>query len=339
MPSAPLQTLTFPTFSLDAGLVFPEMHLRYRCYGELNAAKDNAILFPTYYTGTDEDNARLIGPGRALDSDQYFIIVPNLFGNGVSSSPSNTPSPCDGPRFPDVSMADNVRAQAQLLDFLGVGPLKLVLGWSMGGVQSYQWCAQYPDRVRNALVICGAAKTAIHNQVFLDGLRAALLVDPVFAKGDYPQPPEAGLKAFGRIYAGWAYSQAFYRHQCYCEMGFDTAEALLEAWAKDHLDYDANDLLSMMATWRSADISAQPPYHGDLAAALQAITANITLMPCEQDLYFRHEDNRKELVQLKNGRYAGYTSDYGHCSAGPGRFASETQLIEEVIRGMLNDAM
>lgn len=336
MSVSQLQTLSLHRFQLDSGIVFPELELRYRCYGELNAAADNAILFPTYYTGTDEDNARLIGPGRALDSDKYFIVIPDMFGNGVSSSPSNTVAPFNGPRFPPISFYDNVHAQAQLLDYLEVDRLKLVLGWSMGGMQTYQWCAQYPQRVLNALVICGAAKTAIHNQIFLDGVKAALLADPVFKNGYYEQAPIEGLKAFGRVYAGWAYSQAFFRNERYQDMGFNNADALVEAWADDHLNYDANDLLSMMNTWRSGDISAQAPYNGDLNKALESITANLWLMPCEQDLYFRHEDSRLELQHLSHGTYAGFSSDFGHCAAGPGRFAEETNVMEHLILDILN---
>lgn len=313
----------------------PEFRLGYTVHGNLNPQADNVILFPTYYTGTHKDNEKLIGPGRALDTDRFFIIVPNLFGNGISSSPSNTAPPFDGPRFPTVTIHQNVVAQQQLLKYLGVKKIRLVVGWSMGGLQAYHWCVHQPGMVDNALIICATAKTSVHNSVFLEGVKAALTADQSFNSGNYAEPPVNGLKAFARVYAGWAYSQAFFRHSKFSSLGFDSAEALLQDWENDHLTHDANDLLCALETWQLADIGTHPDFKGDTEAALRCIKSKVWLMPCEEDLYFRHEDNRGELVHLTNAEYRGYQSDYGHCSAGPGRFSRETALIEKTIREIL----
>lgn len=331
-----LQRFRLPDFELQSGKVLPELVIAYRCYGCLNEDASNVVVFPSYYTGTDSSNARLIGSGKALDPEKYFIVLPNLCGNGVSSSPSNTAAPFDGPRFPLVTVYDNVRAQKMLLEHLGIEHVALVLGWSMGGMQSYQWCAQYPDSVNNALVICATARTSAHNKVFLEGVSAALLADQSFNGGDYLTPPVAGLKAFARVYAGWAYSQAFFRNGHFRELGFATADELLGDWEADHLQWDANDLLAMLATWRAGDISQQAPYSGSLDDALAAIKARVHLMPCVEDLYFRYEDNLQELRSLRNGSDCRYSSEFGHCSAGPGRIAAVTMLIEEQIRLLLD---
>ena len=334
MTEAVLHQFNLPNFDLQSGQSL-DLRLAYRVYGKLNEEKNNAILVPTYYTGTDLSNAKVIGKAFALDPEKYFIVVPNLFGNGVSSSPSNTPAPFDGPRFPSISMFDNIKAQSLLLDHLGVEKLCLVLGWSMGGVQSYQWSAQYPERVERAMIICGSAKTAEHNKVFLKGVKSCIEADSNFNGGDYSVAPEAGLKAFGRVYAGWAFSQAFYRNRRYREMGFETAEDLLLFWEEDHLEWDANDLLAMLDTWLTADISNQTSYGGNLEKALKAIKAKVWLVPCEQDLYFRYEDNLLELSMLQDGEYHGFESDFGHCAPGPGRFPEETAKVESLIRGIL----
>lgn len=313
----------------------PDFKLGYTTHGHLNAEADNTVLFPTYYTGTHVDNERLIGPGKALDTDQYFIVVPNLIGNGISSSPSNTLGPWDGPRFPTTTIHQNILAQELLLADLGVRNIRLAVGWSMGGLQAYHWCVHQPDRVENALIICATAKTSTHNQVFLEGVKAALTADQAFNSGNYSNPPVTGLKAFARVYAGWAYSQSFFRNERYAKLGFDSAEGLLQDWEKDHLAYDANDLLCALETWQLADIGTHPNFGGDTIAALQSIKSRIWLMPCEQDLYFRHEDNRNELIYLSHAEYRGYRSDFGHCSAGPGRFPTETTLIEDTITAIL----
>jgi len=303
----------------------PEFRLGYTVHGTLNPQGNNVILFPTYYTGTHTDNEKLIGPGRALDTDKYFVIIPNLFGNGISSSPSNTAPPFDGPRFPTVTIHQNVVAQHQLLSYLGVKKVRLVVGWSMGE----------PGMVDNALIICATAKTSIHNWVFLEGVKASLTADQSFNSGNYDENPINGLKAFARVYAGWAYSQAFFRHRRFSDLGFDSAEALLQDWENDHLTHDANDLLCALETWQLADIGTHPDFKSDTEAALKSIKSRLWLMPCEQDLYFRHEDNRSELAHLANAEYRGYQSDFGHCSAGPGRFARETALIETTISEIL----
>ena len=330
-----LRFLELQHFQLQSGVSI-DLSLAYRCYGQLSDAKDNVIVIPTYYTGTDLSNTKVIGPEYALNPEKYFIVIPNLFGNSVSSSPSNTPAPFDGPRFPEISIYDNVKAQAVLLDSLGITNIKLVIGWSMGAVQSYQWSAQFPDRVERAMVICGSAKTAEHNKVFLKGVKSCIEADSNFNNGDYSEAPVAGLKAFARVYAGWAFSQAFYRNHRYKEMGFETAEDLLIFWEDDHLTWDANDLLAMLKTWLSADISQQDPYRGNLKQALNAIKATVWLVPCEQDLYFRYEDNLKELEALANAEYHGFESDFGHCAPGPGRFPDETKRVDALTQRLLD---
>ena len=200
--------------TLQSGDTLPDAKLAYKTYGSLNARGDNAIVMPTFFTGTHVRNEGYLRAVPALDPSRYFIVSIDMFGNGLSSSPSNTAPPFDGPRFPAVTLYDNVVCQNRLLTrALGVTRIALVLGWSMAGCQSYQWGAQYPDMVDAILPFCASARTSPHNKVFLEGVKAALTADNIFAGGDYTAPPEAGLRAFGRVYAGWAYSQAFYRER------------------------------------------------------------------------------------------------------------------------------
>jgi pimeloyl-ACP methyl ester carboxylesterase len=119
---------------------------------------------------------------RALDPNRYFIIVPNMFGNGLSSSPSNTPPPLDRAAFPNVTMYDNVVCQHRLVtEHLGISRIKLVVGASMGAQQAFQWGALYSDMVQAIAPLCGSARTSPHNYLFLDGVKAALLADAAFA--------------------------------------------------------------------------------------------------------------------------------------------------------------
>jgi len=261
----------------------------------------------------------------------------NLFGNGVSSSPSNTPAPFNAANFPDITLYDNIRAQYRLLaEALDVSQIALVTGWSMAGCQAFQWGAQYPDFVRAILPFCASAKTAEHNIVFLEGVKAALQADAVYADGNYTSPPIKGLKAFGRVYAGWAFSQTFYREQMYRLKGFDSAEALLQDWEQDHLDWDANDLLCKLKTWQQADISANDLYQHDFKAALNAIKAETIVIVCDHDLYFRPEDNQLEIEHIIGGELRVYESPWGHCVASPGNDPEFELYLDQALHELLD---
>jgi homoserine O-acetyltransferase len=320
--------------TLQSGELLQSAQLAYVTRGKLSSLGDNAVLFPTYYTGTHRENLALVGPGRALDPEKYFIIIVNLLGNGESSSPSNHPNQA-GPRFPRVTLLDNAYAQWRLLEHLGVERLALAFGWSMGAQQAYYHAALFPERVQRLLAVCGSARTSPHNRVFLDGVKAALLADASFAGGAYTEPPRAGLGAFGRVYAGWAYSQAFFRERLYERLGHASPEALLSAWELEHHGYDANDLLCVLDSWQRADISDNPRYRGDFIQALSAIEAHAIIMPSSTDLYFPVEDNQLEVTHLRRGELRVLQSKFGHVAGGPNRIAEDTAFIETALRDLL----
>lgn len=191
--------------TLQSGAVFPAMKLAYKTWGTLSPAKDNVILYPTSFSAQHFDTEWLIGPEGVLDPTRYFIIIPNLFGNGLSSSPSNTLVP-----FPEITYHDAVAVQHRLLtERFGITKLALVYGWSMGGMQTYHWAALHPDMVARAAVVCGSARCAPYNHVFLESVKAALSADPAFRDGRFVEKPVAGYRAMGRVYAGWAMSHGF----------------------------------------------------------------------------------------------------------------------------------
>jgi homoserine O-acetyltransferase len=322
--------------ALQSGVVLPAAKLAYKTIGRLNPAGDNAVLIPSYYTGTHEGNEGYVAASRVLDPDRHFIVLTNLFGNGLSSSPSNTGAPFDGPRFPRVTLHDNVACQHRLLaEVLGVDRLALVMGWSMGALQSYQWAAQYPDKVAAILPFCGSAKCSPHNYVFLDGVRVALEADGNWNDGDWQVQPEKGLRAFGRVYAGWAFSQTFYREGHYRKLGFKTFEELLASWEQDNLAWDANDLLAKLWAWQQGDISANDLYQRDFPRALGAIRARAIVIPCTQDLYFPPEDNAIEVGHMAKAELRPFDSPWGHCVASPGNEPAFARFLDQAISELL----
>lgn len=324
--------------ALQSGETLRDAKLAYQTYGELNAARDNVIVLPTFFTGTHWRVEGFIGPGRAMDPANHFIVIVNQFGNSVSSSPSNTPAPQDGPRFPHVSLWDNIACQHRLMtEGLGIDRIALVAGWSLAAMQSFQWGAQYPDMVEAIAPVCGSAKASPHNIVFLEGIKAALCADAAWNAGDYDAPPVTGLRAFARVYAGWAYSQTFYREKLHQSLGLETYEDLLVDWEHDHVDnWDANDLLAKIWTWKHGDISDNPLYGGDFAKAAGAIKARCIAMPCTNDLYFTPKDNEIAVGLMPNAECRTYDSPWGHCVASPGVYPEFERFMDDAIAELLN---
>jgi homoserine O-acetyltransferase len=320
---------------LQCGLTLPQARLAYKTYGELNAARDNAIVMPTFYGAQHAENETMIAAWRTLDPKKYFIIVPNMFGNGLSSSPSNTPPPFDRAVFPNITVYDNVVCQHRLVtEHLGIKRVRLVVGFSMGAQQAFQWAALYPDMVQTIAPICGSARTSPHNSLFLEGVKAALMADAAFAEGWYQTPPVKGLRAFARVYMGWGFSQDFFREQEYRKMGFASLEdsvRFLEGYFRRR---DANDLLAMLWTWQHADISANAVYQGDFTAALRAIKARAIVMPGNTDLYFRVRDNELEVEQMPNAELRPIPSIWGHV-AGMGVNPPDNEFIDVTLKELL----
>jgi homoserine O-acetyltransferase len=323
--------------TLQGGLTLRDAKLAYKTYGELNADKSNAIVYPTWYSGRHWDNEWLIGDGMALDPANYFIVVPNMLGNGLSSSPSNTPPPYDRARFPNVSVYDQVQQQHKLVtERFGIETLALVTGWSMGAGQTYQWAVSFPDMVRRACPFCGSSKTSEHNIVFLEGVKAALTADAAFQSGWYEKKPVKGLRAAARVYAGWGFSQAFYWDQVYKEMGYSTLEDFLVGfWEGFFLDRrDPNNLLTMLWTWQNGDIGKTPGFDGDHVKALQSIKAKTIALPALKDLYFPPEDEEYAVSHMSNAELRVIPGVWGHF-AGGGANPVDTKYIDDVLKELL----
>jgi len=331
------QEFNLGNVKLLSGRILKSAKLVYKTYGKLNKKSSNVIVLPTFYTGTHIRNEGFIGKHRAINPNKYFIISINMFSNGLSSSPSNTVKSQHGSQFPEITLWDNIYCQHKLItEKFKIKKIALVTGWSMAGCQAYQWAAQYPDIVKAILPFCASSKTSIHNHVFLEGVKAALTADKNWKKGKYIKQPIKGLKAFGRVYAGWAFSQNFYREKLYKKIGYKDVKSLLDSWANDHAkNWDANDLLCKLKTWQLNDISNNPLYKSDYIKSLKSIKAKTILMPCNQDLYFRSEDNMYEKKFIKRVSFRPVNSSYGHCAASPGNDKNFEKKLDKNIRELL----
>ncbi len=324
--------------ALQSGHVFPNLLLSYRSHGTLNAARDNVIVYPTSFSAQHSDIEWLVGPGGILDTDRWFVVIPDLFGNGLSSSPSNSMDRFKLSEFPRISYHDAVRAQRRMLEeVFGISQVALVYGWSMGGMQAYQWAASFKSMVRRVAVVCGSARCSPYNFVFLEAVKAALVADPAYRDNAFREVPVAGLRAMGRIYAGWAMSHLYFRDEMWRASGFDTLEAYLEgSWDRAFARRDANDLLAQIDIWQAGDISRNRMYDGDFARAMGAVTADVLLMPSTTDRYFQVADNEAEMDLLTSARSVSLrpiVSAHGHRAGNPHNLPAEREFLRtEVAR-------
>lgn len=330
-------------FELEDGGTIPDLELAYATYGELNEAKDNAICIPTWFSGTHQTwEIAYIGPGRALDSERYFIVVINQIGNGLSTSPHTAPDPISMSAFPHVRIGDDVRAQRQLLhDRFGIDQLALVVGGSMGAQQAYEWAVRYPEQVLRVAPIAGTAQNTPHDFLFTQTLMDAITSDPGFAGGEYASNLDvaAGLHRHAMIWSIMGLSTEFWKTEFWRgislgETTFSTREEFQQGFMETIFGaMDPNALLSMGWKWQRGDVARHTD--GDLAAALGRITAKTFVMPIDEDMFFPVRDCAAEQSLIKDSELRVLPSIAGHF----GLFGFEQTYLDAVdanLRELLN---
>lgn len=333
--------------ALRSGAVLPAYDLVYETYGTLNAARSNAILVCHALSGTHHvagtyadapDNIgwwdNIIGPGRPLDTDRFFVVgVNNLGGCHGSTGPSSINPATNKPwgaDFPLVAVIDWVKAQARLADLLGIDAWAAVIGGSLGGMQALRWTITFPERIRHSLVIAAAPKLTAQNIAFNDVARQAILSDPDFHGGHYYEhgvKPWRGLR-LARMLGHITYlsddqmGERFGRELRGGSLGFSYGvEFEVESYLRYQGDkfaetFDANTYLLMTKALDYFDPAREA--NGDLAAALSVAQAKFLIASFSTDWRFAPARSR-EIVDalLKNGQDVSYVElacDYGHDS-------------------------
>lgn len=323
-------------FRTESGVVLPKAIVVYGTYGRLNAARDNAVLLPSHYMADHHGYEWLMGPGHALDPSKLFLVATELFGNGHSSSPSNTPEPFHGPRFPVMTIRDNVEAVHRLLtEDLKITHLRAIIGFSMGAEQAFQWAVSYPTFADRLVATSGTAKCYPHGFVRLEGQIAAITTDAGFENGEYKVQPKKGLEAFATVWTAWLFSQEWWRQELWREGAKPgtTFESVLNDFRTNFIPgADANDLILQMRTWEKHDVGATPGFNGDVERALRSIKAPILYMPSETDLYFPLTDARYEAAFIPGVKLLPIPSLWGHTAGAAPNPADEKFLNENIAR-------
>ncbi|MFZ4109704.1 MAG: homoserine O-acetyltransferase MetX [Polymorphobacter sp.] len=349
-------------FALLSGQSLSGLEIGYETYGRLNADASNAILICHALTGDQHVASlnprtgkpgwwpRLVGPGLPIDPERHFIIASNVLGGCSGSSGPGSTDPATGQRyamhFPVITIRDMVRAQALLLDHLGVGGLKAVVGGSMGGMQALDWAVAFPDRVHSVIAIASAARHSAQNIAFHEVGRQAIMADPDWAGGNYPDdcPPAAGL-AVARMAAHITYlseeglTAKFGRRLQNREtlgFGFD-AEFQVESYLRHQglaftERFDANSYLYITRALDYFDLAA--PHGGQLAAAFKGTRTRFAVISFTSDWLYPTAESRR-VVRALNAAGAAVSfveleSPFGHDA-----FLLDSPEMNRVVDGFL----
>lgn len=324
-------------FELEMGETLRNAKLLFKTHGVLNKQKDNAILFAHMWSGTSSSMEGFIGKGRPLDPDKYFIILPGMLGNGFSSSPSNTPKPHDRGAFPHVTIGDDVIAQHRLIsEHFGITQLQLVLGWSMGAQQTYEWAVRYPSMVKRAAPFGGTAKVTPHNALWVESHEDALKSDPNFNNGFYNDSNSChvGLRRHSRLWAVMGLCQEFYLRETWRSLGFSSLKDFQTGfWDNYFLPMDPNNLICMGWKWRHGDVSRLA--NGNLKEALGKITAKTYVITFTNDMSFPPEHSEIEQKMIPNSKFYTINTLWAHfgmfCCSG------ENIQIDHLLESLLNE--
>jgi homoserine O-acetyltransferase len=351
---------------LDSGTELANVVVAYQTYGELNADKSNAVLITHALTG-DQHAANphpitnkpgwweiMIGPGLPLDTDRYFIICPNVLGGCMGSTGPKEINPDTGKpwglAFPVITIGDMVRAQARLLDHLGIDQLFCVIGGSMGGMQVLQWASAYPERVFAAVPIAAAARHSAQNIAFHEVGRQAIMADRDWHGGEYhahDTKPRAGL-AVARMAAHITYlSEAALRRKFGRKLqgrdkisfGFDAdfqVESYLRHQGMTFVErFDANSYLYITRAMDYFDLAAE--HDGHLAAAFRKTPVRFCVISFTSDWLFPTSDSR-EIVKALNAEAANVSFVEVETDKGHDAFLLEEPEFHKTLVGFLNGA-
>jgi homoserine O-acetyltransferase len=351
-------------FTFKSGQIISELTLRYETYGSLNATRDNAILVCHALSGDHhcagwhkiEDRKpgwwnNIIGPGKAVDTNHFYVICANVLGGCQGSTGPTSIDPkthkAYGMSFPFVTISDVVRSQKLLLDHLGVSELHAIMGGSMGGMTALQFGIEFPDYVKRVLAMATTARESAQAIAFNEVGRQAIMQDPAWNKGDYPRDggPRVGL-AIARMMAHITYlsdtsmDRKFGRRrtQSQSPQGEPSlnapfeVESYLKHQGQSFINrFDANSYLTITRALDNFDLAQS---YGSLEKAVAQVKSEYLIVGFESDWLFPPEQNREiALALLKNGKRASYAelaTDLGHDS-----FLLESEELYNIVRSFL----
>ena len=332
----PHQLYKIGDLKLESGEVIKDFAISYVTHGKLNDKKSNAILMVTAISGNHHRLDFLIGPGKALDTDKYFIICTDAIGNGLTTSPSNSTAQ---PRmkFPKFLIRDMVSSQLKLVtEHLGINHVVAVVGPSMGGMQVLQWGVSHPEFMDSLVALVPLARTPAWSVVVVEASRKAIMLDPAWKNGDYTEPPEQGIRLWRDILGFLsARSPEMYRDQFPNPM--DVLPWLQQQETAQIKLFDANDWIYQTWAYERHDVGTTPGFNGDFVKALRAIKAKTLVMTGTKDLLNPEYEPQDAARYIRDVRMITISPGTvtGHASAG-GVYPADVDFLNREIAQFLD---
>ena len=333
----PHQSWRLGDFRLETGEVIQDFAISYVTHGVLNPGRTNAILMVTAIAAHHHRLDFMIGPGRALDTNRYFIVATDAIGNGLTSSPSNSTAQ---PRmaFPRFSIRDMVASQHRLMtEHLGIPHVVAVVGPSMGGMQVMQWGVSHPNYMDGLVAMVPLARTPAWTVAVLAASREAIMLDPAWNGGNYTAPPERGIRLWRRITT----LQASRTPEMYRDQFRQDPLAVLP-WLEQQTGnlvraFDANDWIYQTWAYERHNIADTPGMGGDMDRALRSITAPTLVLTGTTDLLNPEYEPQDAAQRMPDARVVTIRpgSVTGHASAG-GAFPDDVAFLNRAVTGFLN---
>ena len=280
---APHQSFAEGDLKLESGEAIKDFAISYVTHGTLNAKKSNAILMVTAISGNHHRLDFMIGPGKALDPDKYFIICTDAIGNGLTTSPSNSKAQ---PRmaFPKFTIRDMVESQYRLLkEKFGIDHVVAVIGPSMGGMQALQWGVSHPDFMDALVAMVPLSKTPAWSVAVMEASRKAIMNDPAWKDGNYDSPPEKGVRLWRDILNLLA-ARTPDMYQAQFKNGMDVLPWMEQQETAAMKLFDANDWIYQTWAYDRHDVGTTAGFNGDTAKALGSIKAKTLILMGTKDL-------------------------------------------------------
>ena len=322
--------------ALESGEVIRDYRQSYVTHGELDREKSNAVLVCISLTGNHHRLDFLIGPGKALDPDPYFIIAADPIANGLSTSPSNSAEQ-PGMRFPRFTIRDMVESQYRLLTRqLGIRSLHAVIGASMGGMQALQWAVSHPLFIRACVAMTPMAKTSPWAVLITETARSCLMADPAWTGDGFSAEPQRGWRA----YTGLMTALLSRTPAALAEFLPDCAEAHL--WfEKIHVQnrtngFDAHDYLYQSWAYEAHDVGTTTRFEGDTEAALASIKAKTLVLAPPLDLFNPAEAARAAAANIPGAQFIEIPSAQGHQAATSTK-SEDAAFLNRVVGQFLKD--
>lgn len=319
---------------LESGQTIKNFFITYATHGRLNEQKTNAILVDTAIGANHRRLDFLIGPGKALDTDRFFVITTNAIGNGLTRSPSNSADQ-PGMSFPRFSIRDMVESQRRLVvEKFGLSKLLAIVGVSMGGMQALQWAVSHPKMMDAVIPIVPLAKTPSWTKALLELMRQQIMTDPKWSGGDYAEPPEAGMRLWAGTMALITRTPEFVQNTV--PVDSDATQWLRKAQDDTWKNIGAVDWLYQSWAYADHDLGTSPGFSGDHLKALASIEARTLVLAGVGDLLNPESQAIEIAKSISGAQFASILPNWpaGHFSAA-GKTEPEVQFLNQEIGDFL----